>query len=678
MKMKKTLLILTFSLFGVTSTIAQDVKGQSPTNYTRCSSTEYEQELRSRNPNRKSTEDFEKWIAPFVSEINKQRLSNASAKNPSNSVIKIPVVIHIIHNGDALGTGENISDAQALSQITVLNQDFRRMTGTPGFNNTAVGADMEIEFVMAKRNPTGLATTGIDRVNTGVVQYTSRTTVETMKQATIWDSSRYLNMWTIRIGGGTAQWNGTLGYAQFPSYSGIAGIGYNTPATEAATDGLVMRHDAFGSRDIAPSGIFGTTLYDKGRTATHELGHWAGLRHIWGDGDCTVDDYCNDTPNAGAANYSCAAIDSCPGSTGTDMIENYMDYTNDTCMNIFTVDQKNRMTAVFQNAVRRNTLLYSDALVPVGLALEAGINFDKEGIDNCTVSVGPSVRLKNYGITTITSAQITYSLDGVNPQIYNYTGSLATGASVVVTLPSLAFTSAFQSFYANLTSVNSSSSDGFADNNNLQRKLARPVPTTSNSLTFNLQLDYYGSETSWELKNSAATVLYSGNNYPDVPSPTSTTPLPAVVTIPFNLSSNDCYTLTVSDSYGDGLGFGGYYEIVDPSGNYIARGGSFQTSYTNKFATTALALGVSDFAFADFSLYPNPNNGNFTLKLISESSNEIKLNVNDMSGRQVFENTYSNNGTFNQNINLDKIHAGVYLVSISDGTKKTVQRIIKE
>ena len=672
--MKIKILILVCLYFSINNLNAQETEKNSLLNIVRCSSTEYEQELQSKNPNRKSNKDFENWIAPLVSEINNQRLANAGSKNASNMVIKIPVVVHVIHNGDVLGSGENISDAQVLSQITVLNQDFRRIIGTPGYNNNPVGADMEIEFVMAKRTPAGLTTTGIDRVNTGLAQYPNRTSVETMKQNTIWDSSKYLNMWTVRIGGGTTSWNGTLGYAQFPSYSGIAGIGYNNPATEANTDGLVMRYTAFGSRVIAPTGLYSGTSYDKGRTVTHEIGHWAGLRHIWGDGNCSVDDYCNDTPNAGAANFGCPSVDSCP-EEGIDMVENYMDYTDDSCMNIFTLDQKNRMTAVFQNSVRRNSLLYSDALVPLGLNLEAGISFDNEGINGCTASLNPTIRFKNYGTTAITSAQITYSLDGVNTQTYNYNGNLTTGSTVIISLPMLSFTSAFQSFYANLTSLNSSSSDEFINNNSFQRNLARPKVPIGNDLTFKLQLDLFGSEISWNLKNSASTILYSGANYPDVPNPDQNPPFPTLITVPFNLSSNDCYTLTVFDNVSDGLD-GGYYEIVDSTGNSIVKGGSFKSSFENKFAITALS--ASEFEFADFSIYPNPNRGSFVIKLTSDSNKEISITINDISGRKVYNKLFENTSLFDQNINLDNIQEGVYLVTINDGDKKSVKRIIIE
>ena len=665
--MFRKLLFISFLLV-----ISNDLFSQSEnSNFVRCSAIEYEDFLKSKNPSRKTLTEFENWLQPLI--VNEKKTSNTTSRNVANSVIKVPVVIHIIHNGDAVGTGENISDDQALSQITVLNQDFRKMVGTPGANANPVGADTEIEFVLAKRKPDGTATTGIDRVQVSTTQFTSMANVETMKQTTVWDSSKYLNIWTVRIGGGSAIWNGTLGYAQFPSYSGISGMGYNNPTTEALTDGLVMRHDAFGSRTLYPAGIYGGTSYDKGRTATHELGHWAGLRHIWGDDACG-NDFCADTPTAHDSNGGCPIVLACDGASN-EMVENYMDYTDDACMNIFTLDQKTRITTVFKNADRRSSLLYSDALVPIGLNLEGGISLESEGLNNCSTVINPVLRLKNYGATAITSAQITYSLDGVNTQTYNFSGNLASGASASITLGNLSFAAPSQFLYSNIALINGVSVDGYADNNSLKRTVYRPKATSSSNLTLNLQLDYYGTETSWDLRNSAGVVVASGNNYPDVPNPNASTPLPDLITVPFNLTNNECYTFTMNDSLEDGLGYGGYYEIVDANGNIMASGGSFRASSQNKFSI--LTLLKEEFEFANLNLSPNPNKGNFTVELDSDSDN-VKISVFDMSGRQIFENSFENNGYFNQEINLDNAQSGVYLVSISDGTRKTVKRIIIE
>ncbi len=328
----------------------------------RCASTEYEQYLRKNNVDRKNTVEFENWIAPKIQELKKQ-----PNYNKGTEIITIPVVIHIIHNGDDVGKNENISDAQALSQITVLNQDYRKMLGTRGYNNNAVGADVGIEFCMAQRKPDGSPTNGIDRVKKTAANYKSTASTEKMKTETQWDPEQYLNIWTVYFSDDeNAEMVGTLGYAQFPSTSKLSGL--NNDEGDANTDGVVIDYRYFGTSDIVNS--LSEPDYDKGRTTTHEVGHYLGLLHIWGDGDgdsdsgatdCTATDYCNDTPQSGYEHYDCGSFDTCPSKPGKDMPENYMDYTNDVCMNIFTVNQRDRILAVMNNSIRRKTLKTSTA-----------------------------------------------------------------------------------------------------------------------------------------------------------------------------------------------------------------------------------------------------------------------------------------------------------------------------
>ena len=245
-------------------------------------------------------------------------------------VITIPIVVHVVYNTSA----ENISDAQIQSQITVLNDDFRRMNSDAD-GTWSQAADSQIEFCLATVDPSGNPTTGITRTSTSTTAFGTNDQMKFNSSGgkDAWPASDYLNFWVCDISGGI------LGYAQFPGGS-------------ASTDGVV--------NDYQYTGTIGTASapFDLGRTATHEVGHWLNLRHIWGDGGCSVDDYVSDTPTSDGANYGCATGHS--SCSSTDMVQNYMDYSDDACMNLFTAGQKDRMRAIFEPGGYRVSLLTSN------------------------------------------------------------------------------------------------------------------------------------------------------------------------------------------------------------------------------------------------------------------------------------------------------------------------------
>lgn len=343
-KSTQTILLFVFSCISFIT-----VHAQTPT-VDRCATVQVEEERLINDPSLESREQFEEWMNTV-----KNKQTQESATKEMSVVYTIPVVVHVIHNGEQIGEGSNISQEQVNSQIEVLNEDFRRLLGTPGYNTNPVGADTEIEFCLAQFDPSGneMAEPGIDRVNRNAAGFTSPSYStsyinNTIKPNTIWNPDNYCNMWVCSITGGI------LGYAQFPN-SAITGTGGG-----ASTDGVVMGTTYFGRvGNVSPP-------YDQGRTTTHEIGHWLGLYHIWGDGNCGADDECDDTPNANGANYGCqTGSSSC---SSVDMVENYMDYSDDACMNIFTICQKERMRFVMENAVRRNSLLTSPACTPPTIA----------------------------------------------------------------------------------------------------------------------------------------------------------------------------------------------------------------------------------------------------------------------------------------------------------------------
>lgn len=272
------------------------------------------------------------------------------------TIYRIPVVVHVVHNGEPVGTGPNISSAQVRSQIEVLNEDFRKKAGTNGYNEHPKGADTFIEFYLATEGPNGetLEEPGIDRVYGGRSEWPKgylRNPIETsLKPGTIWDPERYFNIWTVNFGGFVSR--DLLGYAQFPDASGLFGL--NVDNGPADTDGIVIGYKYFGSSEKGKFPVL-VPPFDLGRTTTHEVGHWLGLRHIWGDGDCLYDDYCEDTPLSSEPSYGCPTVKiTC---MEEEMFENYMDYTDDACMNIFTQDQMERMYTVLQTSPRRKEVV---------------------------------------------------------------------------------------------------------------------------------------------------------------------------------------------------------------------------------------------------------------------------------------------------------------------------------
>jgi len=240
-------------------------------------------------------------------------------------ITRIPVVVHVVANTAA----QNISDAQIQSQIDVLNRDFRRanpdVASVPAAFQPVI-ADMQCEFFLANVDPNGNPTNGITRTMTATATFSDDNRVKSAATggADAWPADRYLNLWVCPLGGGL------LGYAQFPG-------------GPAATDGVVITFTGFGAIGTA------TAPFNLGRTATHEIGHWLNLFHIWGDDGtaCTGTDFVADTPNAAGPNFGVPAFPhvTCSNGPDGDMFMNYMDYVDDRAMVMFTAGQLVRVSA---------------------------------------------------------------------------------------------------------------------------------------------------------------------------------------------------------------------------------------------------------------------------------------------------------------------------------------------
>ncbi|CAL1519223.1 M43 family zinc metalloprotease [Chitinophaga sp. MM2321] len=335
--------------------------------------------------------------------------------------VSIPVVVHVVLDDTAA-----VTDAQILSQLAVLNNDYSAtntdLSGVPGVWQSLIG-NTRINFCLAQRTPANEPTNGIIRVKTPQGQsfaiYNGSPDVKynATGGSDAWDTKEYLNIWVTRLSG---------------NYLGVAappGTGY--PVEQ---EGVVIHYTAFGT-----TGSVGK-VYNLGRTSTHEVGHYFGLRHIWGDdsGGCSQDDGIDDTPLQGDNTYGCPTfpeVDNCTTTVPGIMFMNYMDYTDDACMHFFTAGQVSRMRYVLENTIA--SLLNSDGCTPVTLPGEDAALTTISGAAGklCDNRILPVVTLRNRGANALTTTGINYQLNNGDIITYQWNGNLGSLRETTVSLP---------------------------------------------------------------------------------------------------------------------------------------------------------------------------------------------------------------------------------------------------
>lgn len=366
-----------------------------------------------RNPALKTR--FETERSRFNTLVAEESLETPGIANKTSGTFIIPVVFHIVHTNPSI-----VTDQQIAAQLDTLNKAFSGLNGDttriPSYFKNLFGRS-GIQFCLAQRTPDGENSTGINRitttrtsfsVNDDFVKYTSTGGLN------IWDPTRYLNIWICTIS------TNILGYATFP------GDG------NEAEQGVVIDYRSL------PGAAF--TNYNGGKSLVHETGHYFNLYHIWGDDNgCSGSDFVDDTPNQSTSTAGCVSgikTDNCTPSGNGVMYQNYMDYSYDACMVMFTAQQVSRIESAL--SLYRSSLLISDACEPVNLhnfdAQLLSINAPAQRI--CNPSFIPSITIRNKGTQRLTSLNITIKIDDITVGTSSWTGSLTRSSTAEISLPS--------------------------------------------------------------------------------------------------------------------------------------------------------------------------------------------------------------------------------------------------
>ena len=495
--------------------------------------------------------DFERSYWALQEAI--QRIQSEMVMNRSDfDVYNIPVVFHVMHLGSEIGVEENISDDQILSSVEALNEDFRKMVGT---NGDGLGVDTYIQFELAKRDPDNNPTNGITRYNASNLSVFPEEGVRTSSlypgaptsdvlPLVIWDRDQYINIIVV------PEINGNDGGG------GVQGFAYTSVPSNKSVDAVVALYNVVGTTGSIKSG-------NLNRIVTHEVGHHLTLEHTFGnvlnpynscaeadaETNCeTQGDFICDTPPT-MTNRFCD-FPECDGA----QVENYMDYTSESCRNTFTAGQRDRMRACLQSG--RSPLLSSLGCVPVverDLVIAA---LASPGESTCTSMANPVLTIVNQGSNPVEGFEISYSLNGGQTFKNVFGHAIDATQSIEVELPSLSFSNGVNELEMVVNLLNSAADD-FPQNDTLVQTIEL---VESDYWTLNVSTDFFAAETSWTLEDESGDEVWGVNNYPS--------------------GWNDytyegcmdvgCYTLTFFDAGGDGFSAGGSMSLINGEGVEIA------------------------------------------------------------------------------------------------------------
>jgi len=578
------------------------------------------------------------------------------------ALVTIPVVVHVVYNT----TTENISDAQILTQIDVLNKDFAKMN--PDAANTPsifTASNTNIQFCLASVDPTGASTNGITRTFTSTTAFSTNDAMKNNATGgkSAWDASKYLNIWVCDISGGI------LGYAQFPGGS-------------AATDGIVVDYQYFGT--IGTS----TAPFNLGRTATHEVGHWLNLRHIWGDATCGSD-LVADTPTHNTSNGGCPTyphLSTCSGNP-VEMTMNYMDYTDDACMYMFSPGQTTRMQALFAPGGAKASLLTSNGCgtpVPVVCGVPSGLASSAVSTTGATISWGTVTGATSYTLQYKLSTATTWTVvSGLTTTSYSLTGLASSSTynyQVNATCP--AGTGNF-STVLNVTTLSTSPTcnDSFESNNSSNK--AKTIAVNTNILakiSTSTDQDWFRfSNTSTNRNIKIDLTTLPANYNVTLYSPTgaillsSTNAGTANEVIVFNTSTVGTYRVRVFNVGGAFNATLCYTLRASISASTFVRDGGEDAIVFEEAEIPAQAT------LANLNVYPNPFSTQLTAQFYSSKEEYLNVYLFDAMGKMVYESKYpaiSGNNLIELNgLNLTN---GYYHFLIQNETERVSKAIIKE
>lgn len=537
-----------------------------------------------------------------------QRFTANYDQQSSRQVYTIPVVFHVVYRSSA----QNLSNAQLLSQLQVLNDDFRRTNSDrDNYWGTSIPADTEIEFCLATVDPNGNPTTGITRTSTRKRSFSYTNDGVKFNSSggkDAWPTGDYLNIWVCDLS------NGLLGYAQFPG------------SGSAATDGVVIDYAYTGTNSTAP--------YDGGRTCTHEVGHWLNLRHIWGDGPCGADDFVADTPESDASNGGCPIGHVSCGTE--DMVQNYMDYTYDVCMNLFTQGQKVRMRAVLAPGGFRASLANSPGCGGGGTGPTCAVpsNLSTSATNNsATLSWGNVSNANSYNVRHRAVGSSSWTTVNVSGTSYTLTG-LATCASYEWGVEADCGATDGTSGYSLSTSFTTGGCScgtptGVTASKKGRDRLKIQWNAVAGASSYEVQARPQGA-TNWTTATTTTTdVTFSGAS--------------AGVTYEYRVRAN-C------------------------NGTW----GSYSATASYNFRAAARTAEISG-----LTIYPNPVSDMLTIELPTVEAAKVQIQLIDVLGRVVTEINNHDSAEFSVEVDVTNFKAGVYFVKVTDGKEWTeVSRVV--